>query len=137
MYVLSVEDIDLMIALVNNDKLPSEFIRHQKQMDKLISMGIIRPGGGVLALTELGFKTANGLMGRCLGSNVDGPLRPTAATAAQTMASDESDTHIEDNTEAAEPAETSEAIAEATADAVSEDAGAEPGVDTEAAAEPA
>jgi len=133
MYVLSVEDIDLMIALVNNDKLPSEFIRHQKQMDKLISMGIIRPGGGVLALTELGYRTANGLMGRCLGSNVDGPLRPTAATAAQTLASDESDTHIEDNTEAAEPAETSEAIAEA----VSEDTGAEPGVDTEAAAEPA
>lgn len=64
MYVLSVEDIDLMIALVNNDKLPSEFVRHEKQMDKLIRMGILRPGGGVLALTELGYKTANALMGR-------------------------------------------------------------------------
>ncbi len=81
MHVLSVEDIDLMIMLVDNAKLPSEVVRHEKQMDKLISMGIIRPGGGVLALTDLGYKTANGLLGRCLGSVVDGPVRPGAARA--------------------------------------------------------
>ncbi len=84
MHVLSVEDIDLMIMLVDNAKLPSEVVRHEKQMDKLISMGIIRPGGGVLALTDLGYKTANGLLGRCLGSVVDGPVRPGAASAQST-----------------------------------------------------
>lgn len=87
MNVLSVEDIDLMIALVDNQKLPSEVVRHEKQMDKLICMGIIRPGGGVLALTDLGYKTANGLLGRCLGSTVDGPVGPSAKAVASTFVS--------------------------------------------------
>lgn len=112
MYVLSVEDIDLMIALASNNKLPSELVRHEKQMDKLICMGIIRPGGGVLALTELGYKTAHGLMGRCLGSMVDGPTQPqptvapavsesvvaTAADGAEMVDTDQvSDTTISDD----------------------------------------
>ena len=45
MYVLSVEDIDLMIMLANNQKVLSEVGRHEKQMDKLIKMGIIRQIG--------------------------------------------------------------------------------------------
>ena len=127
MYVLSVEDIDLMIALVNNDKLPSEFIRHEKQMDKLIRMGILRPGGGVLALTELGYKTANGLMGRCLGSNVDGPPQPTTTKTAEAGVSPATEVNTEVAAGALETASTS----------VAQDAGGESGADADAAAEPA
>lgn len=94
MNVLSVEDIDLMIALVDNQKLPSELVRHEKQMDKLICMGIIRPGGGVLALTELGYKTANGLLGRCLGSTVDGPVGPSTKVVASSVVAE---AHAEDH----------------------------------------
>ena len=118
MYVLSVEDIDLMIALVNNDKLPSEFVRHEKQMDKLIRMGILRPGGGVLALTELGYKTANALMGRCLGSNVDGPPQPATTQTAEAVANPETDAPVGES-------------------AGTQDAAGESGADADAAAEPA
>ena len=83
MYVLSVEDIDLMIMLASQNKVLSETGRHEKQMDKLISMGIIRPGGGVLMLTELGLKTANALLGRCLGSSQDMPVEAEARLAAE------------------------------------------------------
>ena len=127
MYVLSVEDIDLMIALVNNDKLPSEFVRHEKQMDKLIRMGILRPGGGVLALTELGYKTANALMGRCLGSNVDGPPQPSATQIAEAVVNHEADASADETT----------GTLEATADAGAQDAAGESGADADAAAEPA
>jgi len=74
MRVLSVEDIDLMITLVTSQKLLSDAGRHGAQLDKLITMGIIRPGGGVLALTDLGKKTANALLGRSLGSSQDATL---------------------------------------------------------------
>ena len=74
MRVLSVEDIDLMITLVSSQKVLSDAGRHGAQLDKLISMGIIRPGGGVLALTELGQKTAHALLGRSLGSLQDATL---------------------------------------------------------------
>lgn len=127
MYVLSVEDIDLMIALVNNDKLPSEFVRHEKQMDKLIRMGILRPGGGVLALTELGYKTANALMGRCLGSNVDGPPQPSPTQIAEAVVNHEADASADEAT----------GTLEATADAGAQDAAGESGADADAAAEPA
>ena len=130
MYVLSVEDIDLMIALVNKDTLPSELIRHEKQMDKLICMGILRPGGGVLALTELGYKTANGLMGRCLGSIVDGPAQPTATAVTEVVVNDEVSAQ---GTAAAESAE----AAAASADSGSEADNGASNADSEAAAEPA
>ena len=74
MRVLSVEDIDLMITLVSSQKVLNDAGRHRPQLDKLISMGIIRPGGGVLALTELGQKTAHALLGRSLGSLQDATL---------------------------------------------------------------
>lgn len=74
MRVLSVEDIDLMITLVSSQKVLRDAGRHGPQLDKLISMGIIRPGGGVLALTELGHKTALALLGRSLGSSQDATL---------------------------------------------------------------
>jgi hypothetical protein len=74
MRVLSVEDIDLMITLVSSQKMLNDAGRHRPQLDKLISMGIIRPGGGVLALTELGQKTAHALLGRSLGSLQDATL---------------------------------------------------------------
>ena len=74
MRVLSVEDIDLMITLVSSHKVLSDAGRHGAQLDKLITMGIIRPGGGVLALTELGQKTAHALLGRSLGSLQDATL---------------------------------------------------------------
>ena len=74
MRVLSVEDIDLMITLVSSQKALKDAGRHGAQLDKLISMGIIRPGGGVLALTELGQKTAHALLGRSLGSLQDATL---------------------------------------------------------------
>lgn len=124
MHVLSVEDIDLMISLATNDKLPSELIRHEKQMDKLISMGIIRPGGGVLALTELGYKTAYGLLGRCLGSNVDGPVRPQATAFAPAITDNEvpgdatAESHEDSSTDT-----TASAEADSAADS---DAAAEP-----------
>ncbi len=140
MYVLSVEDIDLMIALAINDTLPSEFVRHEKQMDKLIRMGIIRPGGGVLALTALGYKTANGLMGRCLGSIVDGPTQPQpepAIPAATRVATDEaSASPAPDSVEASAADNSEEGSSEATAggDTASEVAS---DADSDAAAEPA
>ena len=74
MRVLSVEDIDLMITLVSSHKVLSNAGRHGAQLDKLITMGIIRPGGGVLALTDLGQKTAHALLGRSLGSLQDATL---------------------------------------------------------------
>jgi hypothetical protein len=74
MRVLSVEDIDLMITLVSSQKVLSDAGRHGAQLDKLITMGIIRPGGGVLALTDLGQKTAHALLGRSLGSLQDSTL---------------------------------------------------------------
>ena len=74
MRVLSVKDIDLMITLVSSQKVLSDAGRHGAQLDKLISMGMIRPGGGVLALTDLGQKTANALLGRSLGSSQDATL---------------------------------------------------------------
>ena len=74
MRVLSVEDIDLMITLVSSHKVLSDAGRHGAQLDKLITMGIIRPGGGVLALTDLGQKTAHALLGRSLGSLQDATL---------------------------------------------------------------
>ena len=74
MRVLSVEDIDLMITLVSSQKVLNDAGRHRPQLDKLITMGIIRPGGGVLALTELGQKTAHALLGRSLGSLQDATL---------------------------------------------------------------
>lgn len=133
MHVLSVEDIDLMIALASNEKLPSELIRHEKQMDKLISMGIIRPGGGVLALTELGYKTAYGLMGRCLGSIVDGPTQhrpaPTAPVAADSAATGEADS--------SESPQTVDASATEQVDEGRTESAAESAADSDAAAEPA
>ena len=127
MHVLSVEDIDLMIALASNEKLPSELIRHEKQMDKLISMGIIRPGGGVLALTELGYKTAYGLMGRCLGSIVDGPTQPQTAVSAPAV------------TDSAETSENLTAATDDAGDAGGSDPVTESAADSDAAtaAEPA
>ena len=74
MRVLSVEDIDLMITLVSSQKVLNDAGRHGPQLDKLITMGIIRPGGGMLALTELGQKTAHALLGRSLGSLQDATL---------------------------------------------------------------
>jgi hypothetical protein len=95
MRVLSVEDIDLMITLVSSQKVLSDAGRHGAQLDKLISMGIIRPGGGVLALTELGQKTAHALLGRSLGSLQDATLADapvdeavSADTGSQVDASD-------------------------------------------------
>ena len=124
MHVLSVEDIDLMLMLVDDKKSLSELVRHEKQMDKLITMGIIRPGGGVLALTELGYKTANGLLGRCLGSVVDGPLRSgaakTPASASQAPATEEpvhAEASPQASAEADTPAENAEASAEPAAEA--------------------
>ena len=89
MYVLSVEDIDLMIMLASQNKSLSEVGRHETQMDKLIKMGIIRPGGGVLVLTELGLKTANALLGRCMGSTQDTPLEAEAVNAVNEAATEE------------------------------------------------
>jgi len=95
MRVLSVEDIDLMITLVSSQKVLNDAGRHGAQLDKLISMGIIRPGGGVLALTELGQKTAHALLGRSLGSLQDATLAdapvdepPHVEASAQTDSSE-------------------------------------------------
>lgn len=101
MYVLSVEDIDLMIMLASQHTTLSEIGRHEKQMDKLIAMGILRPGGGVLALTELGLKTANALLGRCLGSSLDTPLEAETAIIAESEAATEATAEAE-QTDAAE-----------------------------------
>ena len=101
MRVLSVEDIDLMITLVSSQKVLNDAGRHRPQLDKLITMGIIRPGGGVLALTELGQKTAHALLGRSLGSLQD-------ATLAEVPVADASSHEAVAEAEAAE-AESSEA----------------------------
>ena len=140
MYVLSVEDIDLMIALASNDKLPSEFVRHEKQMDKLIRMGIIRPGGGVLALTALGYKTANGLMGRCLGSTVDGPTQPQpepAMPAAPRVFADDAGAAPTTDTVEASSVDNSEEMSSEAATGSDPGADVASDADSDAAAEPA
>jgi len=101
MRVLSVEDIDLMITLVSSQKVLNDVGRHRPQLDKLITMGIIRPGGGVLALTELGQKTAHALLGRSLGSLQDATLAEVPVDEATPA---DASSH-----EAAAEAETSEA----------------------------
>jgi hypothetical protein len=113
MRVLSVEDIDLMITLVSSQKVLKVAGRHEQQLDKLISMGIIRPGGGVLALTELGQKTAHALLGHSLGSSRDSTLAdapvdeappldtPPQAAAVPAAAEPAADVTAETATEAA------------------------------------
>ena len=81
----------------------------------------------MLALTELGYKTANALMGRCLGSNVDGPPQPSATQIAEAVVNHEADASADEAT----------GTLEATADAGTQDAAGESGADADAAAEPA
>jgi hypothetical protein len=100
MRVLSVEDIDLMITLVSSQKVLNDAGRHGAQLDKLISMGIIRPGGGVLALTDLGQKTAHALLGRSLGSLQDATLADAPVDEAPTA--DASDAATGNDTRALE-----------------------------------
>lgn len=124
MRVLSVEDIDLMITLVSSQKVLRDAGRHEQQLDKLISMGIIRPGGGVLALTELGQKTAHALLGHSLGSSQDATLADAPVDEAQLL---------ETATQAVAAPAKAEPEAEATTEVATEAATeAAPGNDTPA-----
>ena len=77
MDVLSVEDIDLMIELSKSRGAVKNPDNKQKQIDKLIRMGIIRPSGKKqYGLTELGEKTAIALQAKEYVPGQDSKVEP-------------------------------------------------------------
>lgn len=61
MHVLSIEDIELMVHMIETESAVTDFSKRQKQIDNLIKTGYVRPLAGVFVLTELGRRTASSL----------------------------------------------------------------------------
>lgn len=64
MHVLSIEDIELMVHLIETESVINDFSKRQKQIDKLVKTGYVRPLAGVFVLTELGRRTASSLQAK-------------------------------------------------------------------------
>ncbi len=78
MHVLSIEDIELMVHLIETESVISDFSKRQKQIDNLVRTGYVRPLAGVYVLTELGRRTASSLQTKSyVRSRADTPLMPT------------------------------------------------------------
>ncbi len=78
MHVLSIEDIELMVHLIETESVISDFSKRQKQIDNLVRTGYVRPLAGVYVLTELGRRTASSLQTKSyVRSRADTPLTPT------------------------------------------------------------
>ena len=61
MHVLSIEDIELIVHMIETESAVTDFSKRQKQIDNLIRTGYVRPLAGVFVLTELGRRTASSL----------------------------------------------------------------------------
>ena len=61
MHVLSIEDIELIVHMIETESAVTDFSKRQKQIDNLIKTGYVRPLAGVFVLTELGRRTARSL----------------------------------------------------------------------------
>ena len=61
MHILSIEDIEFLVAAANKKKIVVDSENRKKQIDQLIRMGYVRPFSGSFVLTELGEKTAKAL----------------------------------------------------------------------------
>ena len=61
MHVLSIEDIELIVHMIETESAVTDFSKRQKQIDNLIKTGYVRPLAGVFVLTELGRRTASSL----------------------------------------------------------------------------
>ncbi len=86
MHVLSIEDIELMVHLIETESVISDFSKRQKQIDNLVRTGYIRPLAGVYVLTELGRRTASSLQAKSyVRSRADTALMPATA-AEETLA---------------------------------------------------
>ena len=61
MHVLSIEDIELIVHMIETESAVTDFSKRQKQIDNLVRTGYVRPLAGVFVLTELGRRTASSL----------------------------------------------------------------------------
>jgi hypothetical protein len=87
MHVLSIEDIELMVHLIETESVINDFSKRQKQIDKLIKTGYVRPLAGVFVLTELGRRTASSLQAKSyVRSSVEPPqLQASVAEEAPAL----------------------------------------------------
>jgi hypothetical protein len=77
MHVLSIEDIELIVHLIETESVITDFSKRQKQIDNLVRTGYVRPLAGVYVLTELGRRTASSLQAKSyVRSRADTVLMP-------------------------------------------------------------
>ena len=77
MHVLSIEDIELMVHMIETESAVTDFSKRQKQIDNLIKTGYVRPLAGAFVLTELGRRTASSLQTKSyVRSKVETPQVP-------------------------------------------------------------
>jgi hypothetical protein len=86
MHVLSIEDIELMVYLIETESVITDFSKRQKQIDNLVKTGYVRPLGGVYVLTELGRRTASSLQAKSYVRSKADTLVIPAKPAEQTPA---------------------------------------------------
>ena len=90
MHVLSIEDIELIVHLIETESAITDFSKRQKQVDNLVRTGYIRPLAGVYVLTELGRRTASSLQAKSyVRSRADTlaiPAKPAEETPALEVA---------------------------------------------------
>ena len=86
MHVLSIEDIELMVHMIETESAVTDFSKRQKQIDNLIKTGYVRPLAGAFVLTELGRRTASSLQTKSyVRSRVETPqlqAKPAETTPA-------------------------------------------------------
>ena len=86
MHVLSIEDIELIVHMIETESAITDFSKRQKQIDHLIRTGYVRPLAGVFVLTELGRRTARWLQTKSyVRSRVETPplqAKPSEETPA-------------------------------------------------------
>jgi hypothetical protein len=86
MHVLSIEDIELMVHLIETESVITDFSKRQKQIDNLVKTGYVRPLAGVYVLTELGRRTASSLQAKSYVRSQAGSLMMPAKPAEETPA---------------------------------------------------
>ncbi|MEO0317773.1 MAG: hypothetical protein RL404_1450 [Pseudomonadota bacterium] len=87
MHVLSVADIQLIVDLYETQDVVRDPAGRERQIDRLIHMGYLRPMRGIFTLTELGEKTAHSLQARRFVPSRSQDARPAAAALANGEAS--------------------------------------------------
>ena len=86
MHVLSIEDIELIVHLIETESAITDFSKRQKQVDNLVRTGYVRPLAGVYVLTDLGRRTASSLQAKSyVRSRAEKPAIP-AKQAEETPA---------------------------------------------------